>query len=189
MEDHAQSGWLCALVVGSDDARVKESEFVKLLVDTRATEHVCGLHDFIHAALKKGPRPALNTLVFCGMVEASQSFARHRSPTVLSAKMPSVVCLCRFFCPSVQGVVVHAASPFWMGFVQDASYFVFFFGAFVWVLRFFFDCRSTGTRSFSTSPRGSSCISEVPLTPPEVEERWPWYAPVRGLVSCSQGVF
>ena len=74
MEDHAQSGWLCELVVGSDHARVKESEFVELLVDTTATEHVCGLHD-IHAALKKGPRPALNTLVFCGMVEASQSFA------------------------------------------------------------------------------------------------------------------
>ena len=42
MEAHPQSGWLCELVVGSDDARVKECEFVELLVDTRASEHVCG---------------------------------------------------------------------------------------------------------------------------------------------------
>ena len=61
MEDHAQSGWLCELVVGSDDARVRECEFVERLVDTRATEHVCGPHDFTHAALKNGPRPALKT--------------------------------------------------------------------------------------------------------------------------------
>ena len=61
MEAHAQSGWLCELVVGSDDARVRECEFVELLVDTRATEHVCGPHDFTHAALKNGPRPALKT--------------------------------------------------------------------------------------------------------------------------------
>ena len=39
MEAHAQSGWLCELVVGSDDARVRECEFVELLVDTGATEH------------------------------------------------------------------------------------------------------------------------------------------------------
>ena len=32
MEAHAQSGWLCELVVGSDDARVRECEFVELLV-------------------------------------------------------------------------------------------------------------------------------------------------------------
>ena len=61
MEAHAQSGWLCELVVGSDDARVRECEFVELLVDTGATEHVCGPHDFTHAALKNGPRPALKT--------------------------------------------------------------------------------------------------------------------------------
>ena len=61
MEGHAQSGWLCALVVGSDDARVRECEFVELLVDTGATEHVCGPHEFTHAALKNGPRPALKT--------------------------------------------------------------------------------------------------------------------------------
>ena len=62
MEAHAQSGgWLCELVVGSDDARVRECEFVELLVDTGATEHVCGRHDFTHAALKNGPRPALKT--------------------------------------------------------------------------------------------------------------------------------
>ena len=40
MEAHAQSGWLPELVVGSDDARVRECEFVGLLVDTGATEHV-----------------------------------------------------------------------------------------------------------------------------------------------------
>ena len=33
MEAHAESGWLCELVVGSDDARVRECEFVELLVD------------------------------------------------------------------------------------------------------------------------------------------------------------
>ena len=57
MEDHAQSGWLCEIVVGSDDARMRE--FVELLVDTGATEHLCGPHDFTHAALTNGPRPAL----------------------------------------------------------------------------------------------------------------------------------
>ena len=61
MEAHAQSGWLCELVVGSDDARVRECEFVELLVDTGATEHVCEPHDFTHAALNNGPRPALKT--------------------------------------------------------------------------------------------------------------------------------
>ena len=48
MEAHAQSCWFCELVVGSDDARVRECEFVELLVDTGATEHVCGPHDFTH---------------------------------------------------------------------------------------------------------------------------------------------
>ena len=57
MEDHAQSG--CELVVGSDGVRMRECECVELLVDTGATEHVCGPHDFTHAALKNGPRPAL----------------------------------------------------------------------------------------------------------------------------------
>ena len=61
MEAHAESGWLCELVVGSDDARVRACECVEPLVDTGATEHVCGLHDFTHAALKNGPRPALKT--------------------------------------------------------------------------------------------------------------------------------
>ena len=60
MKAHAQSGCLCELVVGSDDTRVRECEFVDLLVDTGATEHVCGPHD-THAALKNGPRPALKT--------------------------------------------------------------------------------------------------------------------------------
>ena len=61
MEAHAQSGSLCELVVGSDDARMRECEYVELLVDTGATEHVCGPHDFTHAALKNGQRPALET--------------------------------------------------------------------------------------------------------------------------------
>ena len=46
MQDHAQSGWLCELVVGSDDTKLRENEFVELLVDTGATEHVCGPRDF-----------------------------------------------------------------------------------------------------------------------------------------------
>ena len=61
MEAHAQFGWPCELVVGSDDARMRECEFVELLVDTGATEHVCGPHVCTHATLKNGPRPALKT--------------------------------------------------------------------------------------------------------------------------------
>ena len=53
MEAQAWSGWLCALVVGSDDARMRECEYVELLVNTGATEHVCGPHDFTRAALKE----------------------------------------------------------------------------------------------------------------------------------------
>ena len=61
MEDHVRSGWLCELVVGSDDTKLRENEFVELQVDTGATEHVCGPQDFTHAALTSGPRPALKT--------------------------------------------------------------------------------------------------------------------------------
>ena len=61
MEDHAQSGWLCELVGRSDDTKWRENEFVELLVDTGATEHVCGPQDFTHAELTSGPRPALKT--------------------------------------------------------------------------------------------------------------------------------
>ena len=61
MEDHAQSGWLCELVVGSDDAQMREGEFVELLVDTGVTEHVCGPHDFPYAALTNALRPAPKT--------------------------------------------------------------------------------------------------------------------------------
>ena len=57
MEDQAQSGWLCELVVGSDDVQMREGELVELLVDTGATEHVCGPHDFTLAALTNAPRP------------------------------------------------------------------------------------------------------------------------------------
>ena len=35
MEAHTQSCWLCELVVGSDDGRVKECELVELLVRTK----------------------------------------------------------------------------------------------------------------------------------------------------------
>ena len=48
MEDHAQSGWSCELVVGSDDTKLREDELVELLVDTGVTEHVCGPQDFRH---------------------------------------------------------------------------------------------------------------------------------------------
>ena len=61
MEDHAQPGWLCELVGKSDDTKWRENEFVELLVDTGATEHVCGPQDFTHAELTSGPRPALKT--------------------------------------------------------------------------------------------------------------------------------
>ena len=49
-----------------------KKEFVELLVDTGATEHVCGPQDFAHAALTSGPRPALKTatgelLKHCGL--------------------------------------------------------------------------------------------------------------------------
>ena len=54
IEDHAQPGWLCELVVGSDDAKLRENEFVELLVDTGAPEHVCGPQHFTHAALTCG---------------------------------------------------------------------------------------------------------------------------------------
>ena len=37
MEAHAQSGWLCALVVGSDDVQVRDGDFVEHLVDTGPT--------------------------------------------------------------------------------------------------------------------------------------------------------
>ena len=56
MEAHAQSDWLCELVVGSDDARERECEFVELLVDAGAIELVCEPHDSTHAALINGPR-------------------------------------------------------------------------------------------------------------------------------------
>ena len=38
-----------------------ENETIELLVDTGATEHVCGPQDFTHAALEKRPQPALKT--------------------------------------------------------------------------------------------------------------------------------
>ena len=61
MEAHAQPGWLCELVGKSDNTKWRENELVELLVDTGATGYVCGPHDFTHAALTNGPRPALKT--------------------------------------------------------------------------------------------------------------------------------
>ena len=54
MEAHAQSGWLCELVVGSDDARVRECEFVELLVDTGQPSMSVGLTTSLMPALKNG---------------------------------------------------------------------------------------------------------------------------------------
>ena len=51
------------LVVGSDDARMRECEYVEFPVDTGATEHVCGPHDFTLAALKNGLRPTLKIAI------------------------------------------------------------------------------------------------------------------------------
>ena len=51
----------CELVGKSDDTKWQENEFVELLVDTGATEHVCGPQDFTQAELTSGPRPALKT--------------------------------------------------------------------------------------------------------------------------------
>ena len=62
MEDLAQSGGFCELVTGADDTRLRESEFVELLVGRGTTKHVCGSRDFTHAALTSGPRPALKTV-------------------------------------------------------------------------------------------------------------------------------
>ena len=62
MEDLTQSGLLCELVTGADDTRLREHEFVELLVDTGPTEHVCGPQGFTHAASTSGPRPALKTV-------------------------------------------------------------------------------------------------------------------------------
>ena len=61
MEDNALSGWLFELVKEVDDTRLRDHETVELLVDTQATEHVCGPRDFTHAALTSGPPPALKT--------------------------------------------------------------------------------------------------------------------------------
>ena len=59
---HADGGSRAVwLALGSDDARMRECWPVELLVDTGATVRVCGPHDFTHAALKNGPRPALKT--------------------------------------------------------------------------------------------------------------------------------
>ena len=61
MEGNVQSGWLCELETGVEDPRLRENETIEVSVDTGATEHVCGPLDFTHAALEKGPQPALKT--------------------------------------------------------------------------------------------------------------------------------
>ena len=61
MEHHAHSGWYCALVSDVKDMRLRGNEFVEFLVDTGATEHVCGPLDLTLAELLSGPPPALKT--------------------------------------------------------------------------------------------------------------------------------
>ena len=69
--ERAYSGWLCALVTDANDMRMRENELVELLVDTRATEHVWGPHDFGRVELASGPEPALKTAH--GDVETSRT--------------------------------------------------------------------------------------------------------------------
>ena len=47
-EGHARSGWLCKLETGVEDTKLCDVEMIELLVDTGATEHVCGPQDFTH---------------------------------------------------------------------------------------------------------------------------------------------
>ena len=47
-EGHAQSGWLCKLETGVEDTKLCDDEMIELLVDTAATEHVCGPQVFTH---------------------------------------------------------------------------------------------------------------------------------------------
>ena len=51
VEDHACSGWLCAHATDANDTRLRENEFVEPLVNTGATVHVCGPHEFKHVEL------------------------------------------------------------------------------------------------------------------------------------------
>ena len=72
VEAHAQSAWLCELLWWNPmTQKLRGNEFVELLVDTGATEHV-SRQDFTHAALTTGPRSALKTATgelrkHCGM--------------------------------------------------------------------------------------------------------------------------
>ena len=103
-------------------------------------------------------------------------------PTVFSARMPSVMCTCRFFGSSGHCVVVHAASPLGMEFAQDASCFVLFFGVFLGSWHFP-GLQFYGYSFSSTSTTGSCCTSEAPLTPSGVEGRWPM-ARASSLARC-----
>ena len=48
-------------LVGEYETSSGEALGVQVKCAAGATEHVCGPHDFTHAALKNGPRPALKT--------------------------------------------------------------------------------------------------------------------------------
>ena len=53
MEGHAQSGWLFELETGVEDSSMREKEMSELLVDTGATEHVCGPSRFHTTLLRR----------------------------------------------------------------------------------------------------------------------------------------
>ena len=61
MEAHAQSGRLSELVVGSDDARVRECGFVELLMDTRSNR-ACLWATRLHSRVQRS-RPRLGELL------------------------------------------------------------------------------------------------------------------------------
>ena len=79
MEDHAQSGWLCELVVG-------------------ATEHVCRPHDFTHAALTNGPRLALKT--------ATGELLKHNGTRTLDFRCPGEELRVGFTVVDVKGPIL-----------------------------------------------------------------------------------
>ena len=70
------NSWLGPMIQSCD-----KNELVEVLVDTEATEHVCGPPDFTHAALTSGPRPALKTatgelLKHCGLCNHICTYGR-----------------------------------------------------------------------------------------------------------------
>ena len=63
MEDHAHSGWLCALVTDVDDTRLRVTYFVQLLAGHRSNRtRVWASQLHTQAELTSAPRPALKTV-------------------------------------------------------------------------------------------------------------------------------